>query len=111
MGTFLITNFPTAGCSFSGPTVRDQFGMLESLASMVGVLHVKLAPMPFAECCSPYKEDYEAYEQFDAKVYQQLLVQYGNAMICDAMVDDGKDADAEAAKVAASFHSFTATAS
>jgi len=106
MGTFLITNFPTVGCLGSGITVRDQFGMLESISTLVGVLHMKLSTSAFSECCSSRPEDLEGYLSFDEKVYQQLLVQYGNSMMCDCMVDSASDPEGAAAKVAASFHSF-----
>merc|ERR1711920_349351 len=43
MGPFVITNFPTA-CAVTGrgPTVRDQFCMLESIASLGGIFHCHL---------------------------------------------------------------------
>lgn len=108
MGPFLITNFPTMSSMAGGPTVRDQFCMLESIARLGGILHVHLADESYTSCCSSSPEDLQKYKHFDAEVQDQITKQYDRERICDCSIDSiGESATAKATqKVCADFVSF-----
>mmetsp|Transcript_102777 Transcript_102777/g.219818 ORF Transcript_102777/g.219818 Transcript_102777/m.219818 type:complete len:1208 (+) Transcript_102777:28-3651(+) len=106
MGTFLVTNFPTPSCLTNGPTIRDQFSMLESISTFAGIIHLKLSDLAFSDACSRVPEDAEMYAMFEEKVQQSILVQYGGSIICECHVDNATDPDQAAAKVATQFMSF-----
>jgi hypothetical protein len=89
MGPFLITNFPTiaAVTSGCGPTVRDQFCMLEGVASLGGILHAHLTDESYTSCCSANPDDLQQYKQFDAEVQDQIMKQFDRERICECSID------------------------
>jgi adenylate kinase family enzyme len=98
MGTFIVTNFPTPSCTTSAPTIRDQFSMLDSISTFMGILHVKVTETAFGRCVGGV--NYETYENFQDQVKNATLVQFGTDKIKDCIVDQVSDA-AEGARVAA----------
>jgi adenylate kinase family enzyme/nucleoside diphosphate kinase len=104
MGTFLVTNFPTPCCMTSTPSIRDQFSMLESISSFMGVLHVSVADNVYTRCVGD--GDYAQYAKFDSQVKDTTLVQFGANRIKECTIDQ-IDSIAEAANaVAADFMAF-----
>jgi len=106
MGTFLVTNFPTPCSARSSPTIRDQFDMLESITTLVGILHVKLTEAAFARYCSDSPAEWTAYEDFDAMVYDTNLKQFSSSLICDCVIDDMGKPEEAAKKAAAQLLDF-----
>jgi len=106
MGTFLISNFPTPCSVTSSPTIRDQFHMLEPTSTLAGIIRVKLTEAAFRHFCSEDAEDWAAYQIFDEKVYNQIIVQFGLDRICDCALDDTRFMAEAAHKVAAEFRKF-----
>merc|ERR1711920_102212 len=93
MGPFLITNFPTMSAVTSGlgPTVRDQFCMLQGIATLGGILHVHLSDDSYTSCCSNSPEDLQMYKQYDAEVSDQIMKQFEKERICECNVDSVGD--------------------
>lgn len=107
MGTFLLTGFPTpSAIKASPPTVRDQFCVLESIASLEGIVHVTMTAAAFTQYCSDSQEDTAAYLDWENKVHDQMLVQLDTSKICEVPVDGGADASQAAAAVAQQFQAF-----
>eukprot|EP00933_Yihiella_yeosuensis_P045259 TRINITY_DN40610_c0_g1_i1.p1 TRINITY_DN40610_c0_g1~~TRINITY_DN40610_c0_g1_i1.p1 ORF type:complete len:1525 (+),score=439.03 TRINITY_DN40610_c0_g1_i1:526-4575(+) len=108
MGNFLLTNFPSPCCVKPGTslTVRDQLSILESVATLGGIAHVKLAVQSYNAYCSSALEDFAAYEAFDAKVNAQTISQFGTSLIFDTDVASSGDAMEAAQKVAGVFFNF-----
>lgn len=104
MGTFLLTNFPTAS-SVKSNTVRDQLSVVESVSSLAGILHVKLGAAAFASFCSTDDEKLEVYSAFDAQVHDQTLAQFGPGRITECLLNEATDSSTAAQKVAAQFFS------
>lgn len=105
MGTFLVTNFPTP-CSVGGsPTIRDQFGTLESICTVAGILNVRLSDTAFQEMCDEDGRALIAYTDFAEKVRKIIEVQYKSGTICDSTVESASNTG-EVAKVAAEFMAF-----
>eukprot|EP00437_Effrenium_voratum_P048713 CAMPEP_0181525952 /NCGR_PEP_ID=MMETSP1110-20121109/69233_1 /TAXON_ID=174948 /ORGANISM="Symbiodinium sp., Strain CCMP421" /LENGTH=1445 /DNA_ID=CAMNT_0023656773 /DNA_START=54 /DNA_END=4392 /DNA_ORIENTATION=- len=102
MGTFLLTNYPTDS-SIKNNIVRDQFAVVESLATLAGVLHVKLGAAAFACLCSTEAEVQTAYDSADAKVHDQALAQFGQAALMECLLQEATDAATAAHKVATQF--------
>jgi len=111
-GPFLITNFPTpSSVTGMGPTVRDQFCMLEGIVVLEGILQVRLSEEAFALCCPDRSLSFEMQQDFDNKVNSQILTQYDKNRICEAAVEsipDGREVEA-AEKVCGDFLSFLET--
>merc|ERR1719183_955426 len=100
MGTLIVTNFPTPCSMTSMPTIRDQFSMLESISTFMGIVHVKID-----EGARPGTGDYCSYGAFESQIKNVTLVQFGAEKITECNVDAG--ALQEGAKaVAAEFFSF-----
>ena len=58
MGTFLLTGFPTpSAIKASPPTVRDQFCVLESIASLEGIVHVTMTAAAFTAALRLFRAD------------------------------------------------------
>jgi len=106
MGTFLVTNFPTPCSVKSTPTIRDQFGMLESITTFMGILRVKLTEGAYARYCSENPADWVAYEAFDDIVYDTNLKQFSASLICDCVVEDMGKPEEAAKRVASQFLEF-----
>lgn len=106
MGTFLVSNFPTPCSVTSSPTIRDQFHMLEPNSTLKGVLRVKVTEAAFRHFCTDDTEAWNAYQSFDDKVYNQIIVQFGMQNICDCTVQDTRHPEEAANKVAAEFLRF-----
>jgi adenylate kinase family enzyme len=103
MGTFLVTNFPTA----SGLAVRDQFMMLGDTAILAGILHVRLGKMAFMKYCSEDPAQSEAYADFDNAVCAQIADQFGPDSVCVCSVEeDSGSPEQAAAQIAAQFLAF-----
>jgi len=68
MGPFLVTHFPVVSNGAGGPAVRDQFAILESIASIGGILQVQLSDEAFMSCVSESAADLAAYREYDAAV-------------------------------------------
>merc|ERR1712217_582754 len=97
-GPFLITNFPTpSSVTNMGPTVRDQFCMLEGIAVLQGILHVRLMEGAFATCTPEGSLDFGAQQVFDDKVNSQILTQYDKDRICEVTIDNIPDGGENAA--------------
>jgi hypothetical protein len=104
MGTFLVTNFPTPCCMTTTPTIRDQFSMLESISTFMGIIHVKVAESAYSRVVGG--GDYATYDGFENQVKNATLVQFGADKIKEVVVEQVETA-AEAAKtVAAEFLAF-----
>jgi hypothetical protein len=103
MGTFLVTNFPTPCSVTSTPTIRDQFSMLESISTFMGIIHVKVTDSCYSQCVGG---DYDAYDSFENQVKNATLVQFGTEKIKDCIIDQVNSADEAAKIVAADFLSF-----
>mmetsp|Transcript_66682 Transcript_66682/g.171704 ORF Transcript_66682/g.171704 Transcript_66682/m.171704 type:complete len:1489 (-) Transcript_66682:73-4539(-) len=112
MGTFLVTNFPTPSAMVATPpTVRDQFCILESLASVEGMLHVALTESAFQLLCSASPEETAAYFTCENLVHEQMLVQLDGAKVCECAVDGDRgvaeqESKKAAAKVCSEFQAF-----
>jgi hypothetical protein len=107
MGSFLVTNFPTPCCLTSTPTIRDQFSMLESVSTFMGIVHVTLSEGSYSRCVSKGEAvDYAAYSEFESQVKNATLVQFGADKIQDCFVDQAKSAEDAARTVAADFMAF-----
>jgi len=104
MGTFLITNFPTPCCITSTPTIRDQFSMLESISTFMGIVHVKVAESAFQRCVGG--GDFEVYQDFECKVKDATLVQFGSEKIKEVVIDNVGSIGEAAQTVAADFMAF-----
>jgi len=102
MGTFLLTNFPTPS-SITNNNVRDQLAVVESLASLAGILHVKVGAAAYACFCSPEPESLAAYEGDDDKVHNQTLAQFGPGYLMECLIQEATDGTTAAQKVAAHF--------
>merc|ERR1712100_63425 len=102
MGTFIVTNFPTPCCLTSTPTIRDQFSMLESISSFMGIVHVKVTEQCYNRCVG---NNFNAYDNFENEVKNATLVQFGADRIRDCIVDENS-AEEAAKVVAADFLSF-----
>mmetsp|Transcript_8490 Transcript_8490/g.20114 ORF Transcript_8490/g.20114 Transcript_8490/m.20114 type:complete len:1467 (+) Transcript_8490:60-4460(+) len=107
MGTFLVTNFPTAS-SVRSNAVRDQLAVIESVAALAGILHVKLGAAAFASFCSTDDAILEAYSTFDAQVHDQTLAQFGPGQLMECLLNEATDGATAAQKVATQFFSFQA---
>lgn len=101
MGTFLVTNFPTPCSVTSMPTIRDQFSMLSSISTLMGVVHVKLSEASYSVCVGD--GNFKSYYDFEESVANSTLVQLGAAQICTCSVDSAPNADEAARSVAADF--------
>jgi len=100
-GPFLITNFPTASSVTGvGPTITDQFCMLESIVVLKGILQAKLSEGAFNACC-PDRSSSEAYKQqaaFDENVKDQIQLQYGKVYPHEVIVSSMKQGTQEEAR-------------
>eukprot|EP00747_Dinoflagellata_sp_TGD_P161703 gnl/TRDRNA2_/TRDRNA2_178467_c0_seq1.p1 gnl/TRDRNA2_/TRDRNA2_178467_c0~~gnl/TRDRNA2_/TRDRNA2_178467_c0_seq1.p1 ORF type:complete len:1499 (-),score=413.44 gnl/TRDRNA2_/TRDRNA2_178467_c0_seq1:56-4552(-) len=105
MGTFLVTNFPTPCCLRSSPTIRDQFFLLETICTFMGILNVSLTDGAFNELCAKEQGDLAQYLEFSSKVKDSILVQYPSSKICDCIVDSTNPSEATK-KVVADFLAF-----
>jgi len=105
-GPFLITSFPTpSSINGVGPTIRDQFCMLEDIVILKDILHVWLSEDAFKACCPDDSLTFERQEAFDDRVNKHILTQYHKEQICDSRVEnipDGGEARA-AQKVCGDF--------
>jgi len=107
MGSFIVTNFPTACCLTSSPTVRDQFSMLESISTFMGVMHVQVSETAFARCCGNGKGDaFADYSEFSLQVNKKIVEQFGSEKIKECIIDQVGNADEAAKTAAADFLSF-----
>jgi len=109
MGSFLVTNFPTPCCLTSTPTIRDQFSMLESISTFMGIVHVTLTESAYNRCVAGKAGetfDFGAYSNFESQVKNATLVQFGADKIKDCVIDQAKSAEDAARAVAADFLSF-----
>lgn len=106
MGTFLVTNFPTPTTSASSPTVRDQFCMLESICSIMGIVHVTFSEGPWVDCCGTDTDEFMSYTNSDGKVGDSILVQFGAAKLCSCVVERGGDPAEAARRLAVDFLGF-----
>jgi len=104
MGTFIVTNFPTPCSVTSTPTIRDQFSMLESISSFMGIVHVKVTENSFAQCVA--SGDYSAYDNFESQVKNATLVQFGADRIKECVIDGVTSTQEAAQLVAADFMAF-----
>jgi len=104
MGTFLLTNFPTLTSVGPGETIRDQLAMIDSVATLAGVGHIKLTAGAYAGMISEDPAEFAKYESFDTQVYDQLLAQFGPKYIMDYVVQEGETGVPD--KVAAEFFNF-----
>lgn len=111
MGPFLITNFPTASAlTGNGPAIRDQFCMLDSIVVLGGILHVTLREDAFNACCPDRTLDFDDQQQFDFKVKDQILKQYNEKRLCEALIETiPNGAEKAAEKVCAQFLTFLDT--
>jgi adenylate kinase family enzyme/nucleoside diphosphate kinase len=103
MGSFIVTNFPTQCSLASTPTIRDQFSMLESISTFMGIVHVQVSETAFSRCVGQKpsgSDDYAAYVEFSGQVKKKIVEQIGNEMIKECIVDQVSSAE-EAAKIAA----------
>jgi len=98
MGTFIVTNFPTPCCTTSAPTIRDQFSMLESICTFMGIVHVKVTDRAYPRCVA--SDDYSLYDSFESQVKNATLVQFGADKIKECVIDEA-DTAADAAKIVA----------
>jgi hypothetical protein len=105
LGTFVITNFPTPCCLTSSPTIRDQFSMLESISTFMGIIHVKVSEKAYSMCVADDGE-YAQYADFEGQVKSAALVQVGSDKIKECVVDQCSSADDAAKTAAADFLSF-----
>lgn len=108
MGTFLLTNFPSETCLRAGATIRDLLAVVESVSSIKGILHLKFSESGFSACCSEKAEDFAAYQQFDLKVYDQALAQFGTSRLLSANchLEDSAQASDVSLTVAKEFFGF-----
>jgi hypothetical protein len=107
MGTFLVTNFPTPCAVRSSPPIRDQFSILQSICTVVGVMHVRLSDGAFAEAISEDPADLASYSDFSNKVVQDIQVQFGPGEIFECpIVESAANPVEEAKKLAAEFMAF-----
>jgi len=106
MGPFLITNFPSASALSSGPSIRDQFGIIESLAILGGILHVRTTDEVFAKCCSGRPADLEQRKLLEAAVQDQISKQYDKNKICDCLLESVSEGPKGAVKAAAALLEF-----
>lgn len=108
MGSFIVTNFPTPCSVTSSPTIRDQFSMLESICTFMGIIHVKVAENAYHRCVGSRGEasEYEAYDSFETQVKNATLVQFGADKIKECIVDQVGSAEEAAKTVAADFLAF-----
>eukprot|EP00927_Polykrikos_kofoidii_P049532 TRINITY_DN43582_c0_g1_i1.p1 TRINITY_DN43582_c0_g1~~TRINITY_DN43582_c0_g1_i1.p1 ORF type:complete len:1526 (-),score=310.58 TRINITY_DN43582_c0_g1_i1:82-4659(-) len=106
MGTFLVTNFPTASSLRSSPTLRDQFHLLSQAGQLVGIVYVRLTDDAFRQYCSDDPEDLADYKEFSEKVHKQGKVQLDPYQICEVTVGASESLENMAAKVADDFRSF-----
>jgi len=109
MGSFLVTNFPTPCCLTSTPTIRDQFSMLESISTFMGIVHVSLTEGAYTRCVAGKAGetvDFAAYSNFESQVKNATLVQFGPDKIKDCIIDQEKSAEDAAQVVAANFLAF-----
>jgi len=109
MGSFLVTNFPTSCCLTSTPTIRDQFSMLESISTFMGIVHVTLSEAAYTRCVAAKAGDtvdFAAYSSFEGQVKNATLVQFGADKIKECVIDQEKSAEDAARAVAADFLAF-----
>jgi hypothetical protein len=107
MGIFLVTNFPTPCCLKSSPTIRDQFSMLESISTFMGIFHVKVTESVFFDCTGCNQSaDYSTYSEFEGQVKNTTLVQFGAERIKESVVDNVNSREEAAKAIAADFLSF-----
>lgn len=104
MGTFIVTNFPTPCCLTSTPTIRDQFSMLESISTFMGIVHVKVSQTAYQRCVG--SADYDMYSTFESQVKDATLVQFGTDKIKECVVDQINNVAEAAQVVAADFLTF-----
>eukprot|EP00931_Biecheleriopsis_adriatica_P024991 TRINITY_DN1544_c0_g1_i1.p1 TRINITY_DN1544_c0_g1~~TRINITY_DN1544_c0_g1_i1.p1 ORF type:complete len:1441 (-),score=400.02 TRINITY_DN1544_c0_g1_i1:104-4426(-) len=107
MGTFLLTNLPTPDSVKSGETIRDLFAMIESVATLGGILHVKPTQDAFVSVCTSDADSFAAYKDFDSKVYDQAQSQFGLSQLMDCAVQTKEPMEA-AATVAKAFFTLEA---
>jgi len=103
MGTFLVTNFPTPCSVTSTPTIRDQFSMLESICTFMGIIHVKVDESCHNSCVGG---NYDAYSNFESQVKNATLVQFGADKIKECIIDQVNTPEEAAKMVADDFLSF-----
>lgn len=101
MGNFLLINLPVRASS----KVTVRFAMLQSIAFLEGVLHVRLSASAFAACCSDIPEELDAY-MTESTVSEQALVQFGTGHICESFVQDAANPVEAADQVVAEFLAF-----
>lgn len=104
MGSFLVTNFPTPCSVTSTPTIRDQFSMLGSVSSFMGIIHVQVTENAYSRCVG--SSDYEAYSNFESQVKSASLVQFGAESIKECIIDQVNSAEEAAGVAAADFLAF-----
>merc|ERR1712072_1314734 len=88
----------------STPTIRDQFSMLESISTFMGIIHVKVAETAYSQCTS--SSDFDAYSNFEGQVKNATLVQFGADKIKECVIDQVSSPEEAAQAVAADFLSF-----
>jgi len=99
MGPFIVTNFPTPCSMKSNPTVRDQFSMLESISTFMGIMHIKVGEAAFPVCVGE-KDVYVACADFQGDVQKKTVEQFGAERMKECVIDQCSSAE-EAAKIAA----------
>mmetsp|Transcript_97952 Transcript_97952/g.153175 ORF Transcript_97952/g.153175 Transcript_97952/m.153175 type:complete len:1502 (-) Transcript_97952:162-4667(-) len=99
MGPFIVTNFPTPCSLTSSPTVRDQFSMLESVSTFMGIFHVKVGEAAY-QCCVDQATNYAAYADSQGEVQKKTIEQFGAERMKECIIDQCSSAY-EAAKIAA----------
>jgi adenylate kinase family enzyme/nucleoside diphosphate kinase len=104
MGTFLVTNFPTPCCMTSAPSIRDQFSMLESISTFMGILHVTVADTAYPRCVG--SGDFAQYATLDSQIQDASLVQFGAEKIKQCTIDQISSITEAANAVAADFMAF-----
>jgi len=102
MGPFIVTNFPTP-CSFtSSPTIRDQFSMLETISTFMGIVHVQVSESSYSRCVGfkSSADEYVPYSELSGQVKKKIIQQFGTESIKECIIDQANVPE-EAAKIAA----------
>jgi len=111
MGSFLVTNFPTPCSLDSSPTIRDQFFLLQSICTFMGILHVRLGQESYQQWCSGNLQEWKDYDYFATDVSDLTTVQFNkDSQIGECSIDPSDSIEEAATKAAASFFALQKTA-
>jgi len=78
LGNFVIVNMPTPSAGVAGgPSIRDQFNVLEGICTLVGIVVVQCTEDGYLKWCFDQGEDVNEYSAVLERIEEYVEVQYG----------------------------------